>query len=148
MFSPIRITAATFVIATCSAFTGCMTPPSNLDLAREKASEAGLYKVAIVAPEPTPAVNQLHAWKVKLARADGAPVKGAQFTVGGGMPQHGHGYPTKPRVTRELEDGTYLLEGMKFSMTGWWDLKLGIQASSGSDKVTFNIVVDSPSEQK
>ena len=48
--------AATFIVATCSAFTGCMTPPDHLDLAREKASEAGLYRVAVMAPAPMPAV--------------------------------------------------------------------------------------------
>src|SRR4249920_3274177 len=31
----------------------------------------------------------------------------------GGMPQHGHGLPTRPVVSRELADGTYLMEGMK-----------------------------------
>jgi hypothetical protein len=60
------------------------------------------------------------------------------------MPQHGHGFPTHPRVTRELADGTYLLEGMKFSMTGWWEVKLDIQGPQGADRVTFNTVVASP----
>ena len=60
------------------------------------------------------------------------------------MPQHGHGLPTRPQVTRELADGTYLLEGMKFSMTGWWEIKLAIQSTEGSDKVTFNTVVATP----
>lgn len=143
----IRFIAASAAVATCAALTGCMTPPPNLDLSREKPSSAGHYKVAIVAPTPAPALNQLHSWKVKLAAADGHPIKGAEFTVGGGMPQHGHGFPTKPRVTREVEEGTYLLEGMKFSMTGWWDLKLGIRGSEGLDAVTYNIVVD-PAAQK
>jgi hypothetical protein len=60
------------------------------------------------------------------------------------MPQHGHGLPTKPQVTKELEDGTYLLEGMKFSMTGWWEIKLAIEAAEGADKVTFNTIVSPP----
>ena len=60
------------------------------------------------------------------------------------MPQHGHGLPTRPQVTRELADGTYLLEGMKFSMTGWWEIKLAIEATAGADKVTFNRVVADP----
>jgi hypothetical protein len=57
------------------------------------------------------------------------------------MPQHGHGLPTRPRVTREVESGTYLVEGMKFSMPGWWNIKFDIQGSQGRDKVTFNTVV-------
>ena len=68
----------------------------------------------------------------------------ARIAVDGGMPQHGHGLPTRPRVTRELGDGSYLLEGMKFSMTGWWEIKLAIDAAEGTDKVTFNTVVQSP----
>ena len=120
---------------------GCSTPPADLDLSLAKPSAAGLYRVTLEPPARQPAINQLHAWKVKLATADGAAVRGAVFQVGGGMPQHGHGLPTQPRVTRELEPGTYLLEGMKFSMTGWWELKLAIAAAPGADKVTFNTVV-------
>ena len=60
------------------------------------------------------------------------------------MPRHGHGLPTQPRVTREIDAGVYALEGMKFSMTGWWELKLSIQGPSGADKVSFNTVVNAP----
>jgi hypothetical protein len=142
MIATSRVFVATSVLATLAAVAGCMTPPTGLDQSRAKATEAGRYQVVLVAPTPAPAVNQLHAWKIRLATPDGRPVTEARFVVGGGMPQHGHGYPTQPRVTRELEDGTYLLEGMKFSMTGWWELKLGIQAPAGADQVAFNIVVD------
>jgi hypothetical protein len=64
--------------------------------------------------------------------------------VGGGMPQHGHGLPTKPRITREIESGTYRLDRMKFSMPGWWEIKLDIQAPLGADTITFNTVVETP----
>ncbi|MNT79591.1 hypothetical protein D3C72_2189420 [compost metagenome] len=86
------------------ATSGCSTPPQNLDLSLDKSTEGGRYRIAVIKPTPAPAVNQLHNWKVKLATPGGKPVTGAQFAVGGGMPQHGHGYPTQPRVTRELED--------------------------------------------
>lgn len=124
--------------------SGCMSPPKDLDLSLDKASGAGVYRVALVPPAQPPAINQMHSWKVKLAAADGQPVQGAKFTVDGGMPQHGHGLPTQPRVTRELAAGTYQLDGMKFSMTGWWEIKLGIDGPQGADKVTFNTVVDNP----
>lgn len=129
--------------AIAAVLSGCATPPANLDLALEKPSASGRYAVALVPPPVTPAINQLHSWTVKLADASGTPVTGAMVTVGGGMPQHGHGFPTKPRVTRELEDGTYLVEGMKFSMPGWWDIKFDIHGAEGEDKVTFNTVVTS-----
>lgn len=123
------------------AMAGCATPPANLDLSLEKRSDAGRYVVELVPPAVAPAINQMHSWNVKLQDASGAPVTGARLAVGGGMPQHGHGFPTKPRVTREVENGTYLVEGMKFSMPGWWDIKFDIQSAAGADKVTFNTVV-------
>jgi hypothetical protein len=124
--------------------TACGTPPKDLDLSLDKASAAGVYRVALLPPAQAPAINQIHSWKVKLTTADGSPVHGARFAVDGGMPQHGHGLATQPRVTREISDGTYALDGMKFSMTGWWELKLAIDAPQGADKVSFNTVVSVP----
>ena len=124
---------------------GCSTPPKDLDISLVKPSAAGVYRVVLVPPAQAPAITQMHSWKVELATPDGKPVHGARFAVDGGMPQHGHGLPTQPRVTRELADGTYQLDGMKFSMTGWWEVKLDIQGPQGSDKVTFNTVVGNPS---
>jgi hypothetical protein len=139
--------ATTFVVLAALGtlgMTGCSTP-RDLDLALEKPSASGMYRVALVPPAQAPAINQLHSWKVKVATPDGTPVHGAVFVVGGGMPQHGHGLPTQPRITREVAEGTYQLDGMKFSMTGWWEVKLDIQGPSGADKVTFNTVVNSAS---
>jgi hypothetical protein len=135
---------AAFAVAGVVALGGCMSPPKDLDMALDKPSAAGTYRVALVPPAQQPAINQMHSWQVKLATADGNPVHGATFRVDGGMPQHGHGLPTQPRVTRELAEGTYQLDGMKFSMTGWWEVKLAIDGPAGADKVTFNTVVAQP----
>jgi hypothetical protein len=57
------------------------------------------------------------------------------------MPQHGHGLPTQPAVTGE-DNGRYIIGGVKFSMTGWWELKLKIDSpSAGADAATFNVVM-------
>lgn len=129
------ISAALVTAALMTA--GCMAPPKNLDLSLAKKSASGVYQVELLPPAQAPAINQMHSWKVKLATAEGVPVRGAKFLVDGGMPQHGHGLPTQPRVTREMEAGTYALDGMKFSMTGWWEMKLAIDGPQGADKVTF-----------
>jgi len=131
------------VLGFAAAAAGCSTP-ANLDLSLDKPTAAGVYRVALQPPAQPPAINQMHSWKVTLAMPDGQPVAGAKFAVDGGMPQHGHGLPTQPRVTRELGNGTYQLDGMKFSMTGWWEVKLAIDGPAGPDQVTFNTVVDNP----
>ncbi len=134
----------TSIACTVLAFmtSGCMSPPRDLDVSLTRGTVEGKYVVTLVPPPAPAAVNAMHSWQVKLAGQGGAPVTHARITVDGGMPQHGHGLPTQPLVRRELSDGIYLLEGMKFSMTGWWEIKLAVDAANGTDKVTFNTVVN------
>lgn len=131
-------------LAALAVTAGCMSPPKDLDLALTRPSIDNRYVVTLQPPTKPAAINQLHAWQVKLTSPAGAPVANAQIKVDGGMPQHGHGLPTRPQVTRELPDGGYLIEGMKFSMTGWWEIKLAIDGAKGADRVTFNTVVAEP----
>jgi hypothetical protein len=77
--------------------------------------------------------------KLTVLTADGLPVKSASIEVDGGMPEHGHGLPTRPRVTAELTEGTYQVDGVRFNMGGWWELKFHIAAAAGRDSVTFNL---------
>jgi hypothetical protein len=121
-----------------------MTLPPDLDLSLTRTTMQKKYVVAIHPLADPIAINQMHAWEVKVTSPAGDPVLRAQIDVDGGMPQHGHGLPTRPRVTKELGDGRYLVEGMKFSMTGWWELKLNVQSAGGADKVTFNKVIALP----
>ena len=136
-----RFIFRTLSVVALVAATGCMSAPPNLDLSLTRPSVANKYVVTLQPPATPAAINQLHSWQVKLASSAGAPIAQAQITVDGGMPQHGHGLPTRPQVTQELPNGIYLIEGMKFSMTGWWEIKLAIDGPEGADMVTFNTVV-------
>jgi hypothetical protein len=120
--------------------SGCMSPPAGLDLSSQRHTSNNLYVVEAHPAAGPAGINKIHAWEVRIERASGEPVTGAHIAVDGGMPQHGHGFPTKPRITRELGEGRYLLEGVKFSMTGWWEIKLKIDAPAGKDDVTFNVI--------
>lgn len=122
----------------------CSTRPADLDLSLRRASAEKKFVVSLEPPATPAAINQIHSWKVRVASPAGLPVSQARIAVDGGMPQHGHGLPTQPQVTQELGDGLYLLEGMKFSMTGWWEIKLAIQTPEANDTVTFNTVVATP----
>ena len=143
-----RTLLSTALLTTSLALAACGTPPRDLDLTLRHPSAQGRYVVQMEPPAAAPAINQMHAWQIRLNRPDGTPVRGARFAVDGGMPQHGHGLPTRPQVTQELADGTYLMEGMKFSMTGWWEIKLAIQAAEGADSVVFNTVVEAPGARR
>jgi hypothetical protein len=62
-------------------------------------------------------------------------------TFDGTMPAHGHGLPLQPRVTREPEPGVYLIEGVRFSMPGHWQLWLGVDRCGPKDSVTFDVTL-------
>lgn len=135
---PTTLSAIAFAILT----TACSTPPAGLDLTLQHPSSQGKFMVRMDPPATGPAVNQMHAWQVRLTTPEGQPVSQAKIGFDGGMPQHGHGFPTKPRITSEMAPGVYALEGMKFSMTGWWDMRLVIQAGDVTDAAVFNVIVD------
>lgn len=124
-----------------AALSSCASVPSDLDVTLEHASEHRLFLVELEPPAVAPTVNRIHSWQIRVRDAGGTPVRNARITVDGGMPQHGHGFPTRPRVTREIGEGIYLLEGMKFNMTGWWEIRLQLDTQHASDTVTFNTVL-------
>jgi hypothetical protein len=122
--------------------TGCMLfarPPKDLDYSRTRASEGGRYRATIRPPGDSIPRGRLQRWTLHLETAAGAPVDSAAVAVDGGMPQHGHGLPTTPRVTRALGHGDHLVEGLKFNMGGWWVVKFRVSATPGADSVVFNV---------
>jgi hypothetical protein len=124
--------------AGCGASKGG-SRPSDLDYSTTRTSKNGTFKV-VIAPSADPIpLNRIHAWQVHVEDSSGQPVTEAAITVEGGMPEHGHGLPTKPMVTQNLGTGTYLVEGMKFQMHGWWTVTFTISAAGKSDTVTFNL---------
>jgi hypothetical protein len=103
-----------------------------------RASARQIYSVTLQ-PAQELRLRQLQTVRVAIADAEGRPVEGAAISVDGGMPSHGHGLPTQPRVKRSLGGGVYEIEGVRFSMGGWWQIRLAIDSPVGADNVTFNL---------
>lgn len=117
-----------------------MAPPEGLDTARSKPTAGGLYVVSIEPEEEPLRQGPLHAWIATVTTPDGQPVVGARLGVDGGMPQHGHGLPTRPQAS-DIGDGRYRIEGVRFNMSGWWEFKFDIKAAAGDDSVVFNLTL-------
>ncbi|MDE0311399.1 MAG: FixH family protein, partial [Caldilineaceae bacterium] len=100
-------------------------------------TENGLFRVSAVSQLDPVVINETHAWTLHVETADGSPVADAEIAIDGGMPEHNHGFPTAPRVTENLGEGDYLLEGMRFNMGGVWVLTLKISTGGQSDTVNF-----------
>ena len=116
--------------------------PKHLDVALAKYSEDAKFFISITSKLKPVAINKIHSWVLQIRKPDGEKVSNAKIHVSGGMPMHGHGLPTSPRATKYLNDGKYLIEGVRFNMTGWWELKFLIKSGHhNKDKVTFNIIL-------
>ena len=105
-----------------------------------RASTTGAF-VATLEPETPFVKKKLQRARLVVRDKNGELVRAAQVTLDGGMPQHGHGLPTRPRVTRNLGDGIYDIDGVRFNMGGWWEFKVAIAGKAGNDTVTFNFAL-------
>jgi hypothetical protein len=126
-----------------AALTGAACArPASLDLSLNRPTEHDLFRVQLASGSSPIPLSRIHQFSLHVAGADGRPVTGATVKVDGGMPEHGQGLPTAPRADPAGSPGDYIIKGMKFSMTGWWVLKLDVAAPDGRhDKITFNIVL-------
>jgi hypothetical protein len=129
------------LVVTAAMFTYMSYVPSDLDYSTTRLTEQGVYEVTYVSEVNPVPVNQMLSWTLHVETADGQPVETATITVDGDMPQHGHGLPTRPQVTRYLGNGDYLVEGLKFHMPGWWVMDFVITSNGQSDPVRFNMML-------
>lgn len=99
------------------------------------ASYADDLVVTYTTPDGDPQINRMHSWILHIETDAGVEVEGATVEVDGGMPKHNHGLPTKPRVTEELGGGDYKLDGVRFHMSGYWEIVVSVTTDSGTSIV-------------
>lgn len=90
---------------------------------RRGVTNTGAFVVSWVPmPDPIP-FNEPYKLRVTIARTatPDAPEPSARLEVDATMPAHGHGMNRTPHVTGN-GDGTFLVEGMLFHMSGEWNL--------------------------
>ena len=78
-------------------------------------------------------INTIHSWHIRVLDRDGEILELEELNVFGGMPEHDHGLPTQPEVTMRLDNGDYLLEGVRFHMQGHWELQIEFQYAGVDD---------------
>lgn len=103
-------------------------------------SNKGLYKGRIHL-DKTIMLRTIHSWYLSVYDDKGQPIKNAELSITGGMPNHNHGLPTSP-VYQELEEGMYELQGMKFQMLGSWFVDVMVASTEGKDTLHFEFLLD------
>ena len=116
-------------------------PPKDLDMSTMKMSAHLHYNVMYESLSGRLPLNKIHSWKLAVKDGKGNAVNNAKISVVGDMPEHGHGLPTNPEIIKDAPAGVYRVDGMKFSMPGWWVITFNIKAGEMQDSVSFNIQV-------
>lgn len=114
-------------------------PPKDLDYATMKMTANNAYNVMYKSIGGQIRINRIHSWELTINDAAGQPVNDAMVTVVGDMPEHGHGLPTQPEITKVGAGGLYRVDGMKFTMPGWWVVTVSIMVDDVHDSVSFNL---------
>ena len=114
-------------------------PPKDLDYATMKMTANNAYNVMYKSIGGQIRINRIHSWELTINDAAGQPVNNAMVTVVGDMPEHGHGLPTQPEITKVGAGGLYRVDGMKFTMPGWWVVTVSIMVDGVHDSVSFNL---------
>lgn len=131
------------VLSIALALVGCDTGPDagGPAWAAEATSQDARYRIAVRPRDAATPRGELHEWIVRVERTDGEPARLHHVQFDGGMPAHGHGFVTTPRVTRDLGGGEFLVEGVKFHMAGDWELRVTWIGPEGTDGVMLPISV-------
>lgn len=111
----------------------------KVDTSPRRSSRSGRYAVEVL-DRPEPQIGEFQTWVIAIADAKGKPVIDAQIHVKGGMPEHGHGLPSKPTVGPGKIAGQYEIQGLQFGMPGWWEVTLYISSQQQDDSVTLNLI--------
>jgi len=106
---------------------------------QEWSSQRGIYTISFEADLDPIEINKIHSWVITVRTSSGDPVNTADVSVLGGMPLHDHGMPTRPRVTENLGEGRYRLEGMRFHMNGRWEVSVTVKADNRTDTVVITL---------
>lgn len=143
--STVKVITAIICALLVTAWIGLgfvMLAEPGLDFSTTRVSDRSMFQMTII-PETDPIrINEIHRWKLHVETPEGKIIENATIAVDGDMPEHGHGLPTVPKVTQYLGNGDYLVEGMKFQMTGWWVMDFDVTADGETDHVRFNLQLE------
>ena len=122
--SPIR---STLLLACMLAAANSFTADTSSQPDLEASTDSGV-SIQVFSQLSPFQINQMHSWTIRLLDSDNSPLTGASIEVTGGMPDHDHGLPTQPQITDEVDEGVYLLEGVRFHMQGRWEITITVRS--------------------
>lgn len=128
--------------AASAAASAAPSASASAEGAWRATSAAGRFRIVIRPEAGRVPIGPLHAWIVSVETPDGRPADVRQLVFDGGMPQHGHGFDTKPQVTDQLGPGVFRVDGVRFHMAGRWQIRVDAAADGAADVALFDVDVE------
>ncbi len=120
-----------------------LQPAVSADAAQwTSSSKNRLFNATLGPQQGSVSINKLQNWVVSFSDKNGAALIADKVFIDGGMRGHGHGLPTQAQITKMLEPGTYLIEGVRLNMVGDWTLMIAAEIRGQRDAALFDIKVD------
>jgi len=83
----------------------CTSTYAEKDYATKKLSDNKLFLVSYESKLEPIEINHLHAWIIHIQDTERKNINDATIKiVSGGMPEHNHGFPTTPQITKSLSN--------------------------------------------
>jgi len=108
----------------------------------QASSQTRLYRITIGPEEGRARLGPMHTWLVEVASREGKPVTPIHVLFDGGMPEHGHGFETSPRVIDSPGRGVVRVDGVRFQMAGAWRIRIDVASREGADFALFDLEVE------
>ena len=91
--------------------------------------------------QPIP-INTVHSWTLQLVSLGSQAAEIQELGLEGGMAGHTHGLATAPEIQPGDHPGQFQVKGLRFQMSGTWDLKLVLVNAAGVwDRAVFSVPV-------
>ena len=120
---------------------GCSAESSPAHWQQSQSSNLNKF-VALLDCKSSPNTDGFQDCEIAFKTTSNVSIIPEQILVDGGMPLHGHGLPTQPKLV-QLSDrqGTFRIDGLKYNMPGAWLLGFKITHGQEEDKVIFDFII-------
>ncbi len=100
---------------------------------------SGLHRVELTPANTKVPLIEIHHWFVRIFDQSDKEIRPQRLQISGGMPAHGHGFPTLPAVQTYTKTHGYRISNVSFNMAGEWKFVVAFNYEGVNDKAEFDI---------
>lgn len=100
-----------------------------------------LYRVTLHPPLEI-GINRYQTWGIFIEDATGKALDQAVVDLRADMPAHGHGLLAQPRIVPGRAPGRYRVEGLRFHMPGYWEIRIQVNQGGKADALLLPVLLE------